>query len=81
MSVKLHHLKCNRFSAGENDWSPDKKKLYDFIVRSFLATCSKPAVGRQTIVNIDIAGEAFNARGQCSISCDRVCTLVDCGGL
>eukprot|EP00884_Botryococcus_braunii_P013362 jgi/Botrbrau1/22026/Bobra.0024s0040.1 len=52
-----------KFSAGEAGWSPDKKRLYDFIVRSFLAACSKPAIGFQTVVQIGIAGETFRASG------------------
>ena len=38
-------------------------RLYEFIVRSFLATCSKPAVGFETRVEADVAGELFDARG------------------
>ena len=38
-------------------------RLYEFIVRSFLATCSKPAVGFETRVEVDIAEELFDARG------------------
>jgi DNA topoisomerase-3 len=52
-----------KYSSGENDWSPEKKKLYEFIVRSFLATCSKPAVGKETKISIVIGDEAFQATG------------------
>lgn len=38
-------------------------RLYEFIVRSFLATCSKPAVGFETRVEADVAGELFDTRG------------------
>ena len=38
-------------------------RLYEFIVRSFLATCSKPAVGFETRVEADVAGEFFDTRG------------------
>lgn len=41
----------------------EKKALYDFIVRHFLASCSKDAVGQETNVTIDIAGEAFRTTG------------------
>lgn len=47
--------------AGENG---DKARLYEFIVRSFLATCSKPAVGFETRLEIDIAREGFSTTGQ-----------------
>ncbi|KAJ1298658.1 hypothetical protein BS78_01G470500 [Paspalum vaginatum] len=53
-----------KFSEGENNWSPDHKKLYELVVRHFLACCSQPAVGAETTVEIDIAGEQFNASGR-----------------
>lgn len=52
-----------KYSPGEADWSPDKRKLYEFVVRSFLATCSKAALGRETKIQIDIAAETFQASG------------------
>lgn len=44
-------------------------RLYEFIVRSFLATCSKPAVGFETRVEVDIAEELFDARGALPGTC------------
>lgn len=41
---------------------PDKR-LYEFIVRRFLACCSDNALGQSTVVEIDIAGEVFRATG------------------
>ncbi|XP_066952074.1 DNA topoisomerase 3-alpha [Macrobrachium rosenbergii] len=41
----------------------DEKKLYEFIVRHFLACVSKDAQGLETIVEIEIAGELFTANG------------------
>ncbi|KAL5017788.1 hypothetical protein ScPMuIL_003510 [Solemya velum] len=41
----------------------DERKLYEFIVRHFLATCSKDAQGMETTVEIDIAEERFTAQG------------------
>ncbi|XP_061196153.1 DNA topoisomerase 3-alpha-like [Saccostrea echinata] len=38
-------------------------RLYEFIVRHFLATCSKDAQGQETTVSIDIAEEKFSAQG------------------
>ncbi|KAK9812774.1 hypothetical protein WJX72_003468 [[Myrmecia] bisecta] len=52
-----------KYSPGEADWSPEKKKLYEFVVRTFLATCSKAAVGFETRVDIDVAGEGFSTTG------------------
>jgi DNA topoisomerase-3 len=41
----------------------DEKRLYEFIVRHFLACCSKDAQGVETVVEIDIAEERFTAKG------------------
>lgn len=41
----------------------DKLALYEFVVRHFLASCSKDAVGFETSVAIDIAGEGFRTTG------------------
>ncbi|XP_055836561.1 DNA topoisomerase 3-alpha isoform X2 [Episyrphus balteatus] len=40
-------------------------RVYELIVRHFLACVSKDATGSETVVNIDIAGEKFNATGLC----------------
>jgi DNA topoisomerase IA len=45
------------------NWSSDKKRLYEFVVRHFLACCSREAVGQETLVRIDIAGEEFRTTG------------------
>lgn len=42
----------------------EKRALYEFIVRHFLASCSKDAVGQETNVTIDIGGEAFRTTGK-----------------
>lgn len=42
---------------------PDEKRLYELIVRHFLAQCSQDAEGFETIVEIDIAGELFHCKG------------------
>jgi DNA topoisomerase-3 len=38
-------------------FSGKEKEVYDFVVRHFLACCSRDAQGLETIVDIDIAGE------------------------
>lgn len=38
-------------------------RLYEFIVRHFLACVSQDAVGQETVVDIDIAKEQFSASG------------------
>ncbi|EDO40018.1 predicted protein, partial [Nematostella vectensis] len=46
-----------------NNLQGNDKRLYEFIVRHFLACCSQDAQGRETSVEIDIAGEKFTATG------------------
>ncbi|XP_023395516.2 DNA topoisomerase 3-alpha isoform X1 [Loxodonta africana] len=41
----------------------DEQRLYEFIVRHFLACCSQNAQGQETTVEIDIAQERFLASG------------------
>ncbi|CED85438.1 prokaryotic type i dna topoisomerase [Phaffia rhodozyma] len=41
----------------------DEKRVYDFVVRRFLAACSKDAEGRTTTVGIEISSEGFHASG------------------
>nr|XP_014344773.1 PREDICTED: DNA topoisomerase 3-alpha isoform X2 [Latimeria chalumnae] len=41
----------------------NEQRLYEFIVRHFLACCSQDAQGQETIVEIDIAKERFVAHG------------------
>ncbi|XP_076680508.1 topoisomerase 3-alpha isoform X1 [Andrena cerasifolii] len=41
----------------------DEAKVYEFVVRHFLACLSKNAVGQETTVEIDIAGETFFTNG------------------
>ncbi|KAI4317075.1 hypothetical protein L6164_024985 [Bauhinia variegata] len=53
-----------KFSTGESRWSQDHRKLYELVVRHFLACVSQPAVGAETIVEIDIFGELFSASGR-----------------
>uniref|UniRef100_A0A669QA73 DNA topoisomerase n=1 Tax=Phasianus colchicus TaxID=9054 RepID=A0A669QA73_PHACC len=40
-----------------------EQRLYEFIVRHFLACCSQDAKGQETTVEIDIANERFIAQG------------------
>lgn len=50
-------------TAHVNNLAGDDKKVYDLVVRRFLACCSKNARGLETTVEIDIAGESFTAKG------------------
>ena len=46
-----------------SDLDGNEKRLYELIVRHFLACCSKDAQGIETVVEIDIAGEGFSVKG------------------
>ena len=52
-----------KFTAGEPGWDVKKKKVYEFVVRHFLACCSDRAVGSESVIRIDVAGEKFTTRG------------------
>lgn len=41
----------------------NEKKVYEFVVRRFLACCSEDAVGEATDIEIDYGGEIFHAHG------------------
>ncbi|XP_018576007.1 DNA topoisomerase 3-alpha, partial [Anoplophora glabripennis] len=41
----------------------NEQKIYEYIVRHFLACVQKDAKGFETTVNVDIAGEKFTAKG------------------
>ncbi|XP_051569913.1 DNA topoisomerase 3-alpha-like isoform X2 [Myxocyprinus asiaticus] len=46
-----------------NSLQGNEKRLYEFIVRHFLACCSKDAQGQEVIVEIEITEERFSASG------------------
>ena len=69
----IHPIKC---SAGEANWSAEKKRLYDFVTRTFLATCSKAAVGFETRVDVNVGGEAFHTTGEDCMPTPPVWTCV-----
>ncbi|CAH2980191.1 unnamed protein product [Chilo suppressalis] len=46
-----------------NSLTGNEQRLYEFIVRSFLACCSQDAKGQETTVVIEIASEKFSANG------------------
>lgn len=52
-----------RFSEGEGNWTNDHARIYELVVRHFLACVSQPAIGYGTTATIDIAGERFTATG------------------
>ncbi|KAE8578852.1 hypothetical protein XENTR_v10023799 [Xenopus tropicalis] len=46
-----------------NSLQGNEQRIYEFIVRHFLACCSQDAQGQETTVEIDIAAERFVAHG------------------
>jgi DNA topoisomerase-3 len=54
----IHPTKCGTDLAGSS------KKLFEFITRHFLATCSDDAKGHSVQVTIEISGEIFEASGK-----------------
>ncbi|KAJ1026722.1 hypothetical protein NDA16_002320 [Ustilago loliicola] len=50
-------------TAHANGLTGDDKRVYDYVTRRFLASCWSDAIGSQTTVVIDIAGEKFHASG------------------
>ncbi|XP_055594004.1 DNA topoisomerase 3-alpha [Uranotaenia lowii] len=48
-----------------NNLNGDERKVYELIVRHFLACVSRDAVGAETIVNAILAEEEFTASGLC----------------
>ncbi|RMZ99619.1 DNA topoisomerase 3-alpha, partial [Brachionus plicatilis] len=46
-----------------NNLKGKEKKIYDLIVRNFLACCSEDAKGSETAVSIDVSHEKFTASG------------------
>ena len=44
-------------------FSGNEARVYELIVRHFLACVSQDAQGKETVVNIDINGEKFVAQG------------------
>ena len=51
-------------TAHVNNLTGDDKKVYDLVVRRFLACCSDNAKGLETTVEIELAGESFTAKGE-----------------
>lgn len=59
-------------TAHANNLSADEKRVYDYVTRRFLASCSKDATGKQTNIEIELAEEFFGAGGE---SIDRTPSL------
>ncbi|WFD23433.1 DNA topoisomerase [Malassezia equina] len=46
-----------------NDLSADEKKVYEYVTRRFLASCATDALGEETKVEVELAGEHFHVSG------------------
>uniref|UniRef100_A0A1Y1LNG7 DNA topoisomerase n=1 Tax=Photinus pyralis TaxID=7054 RepID=A0A1Y1LNG7_PHOPY len=46
-----------------NNLNGNEQRIYEYIVRHFLACVSKDAMGHETVVHVDIADEKFLAKG------------------
>lgn len=57
----IHPVKLATKDA--HGFTVDEWRIYELIVRHFLACCSKDAVGFETTIKIDIAKESFEAKG------------------
>lgn len=59
----IHPTKCVNGDNPPADWCNDKRRLYEFVTRSFLAACSRPAEGAETRVEAAVGHERFWATG------------------
>lgn len=50
-------------TAHASNLSGDEAKVYEYVTRRFLGSCSKDATGKQTTVQIELADEMFAASG------------------
>ena len=44
--------------------NPDEQKIYELVVRHFLACCADDAKGNKTHVTVEMGGESFSATGE-----------------
>mmetsp|Transcript_8842 Transcript_8842/g.25485 ORF Transcript_8842/g.25485 Transcript_8842/m.25485 type:complete len:568 (+) Transcript_8842:189-1892(+) len=56
----IHPVKCAERNEMQNN---DEWRIYEFVVRHFLACCSEDARGAKTVVEIQLGGEGFHANG------------------
>ncbi|KAL1411723.1 DNA topoisomerase [Vanrija albida] len=50
-------------TAAANNLDADERRVYELVTRRFLASCSTNAIGKQTTIEIQIAGEFFSTSG------------------
>ncbi|OSS51014.1 hypothetical protein B5807_04405 [Epicoccum nigrum] len=49
--------------VASNSLNENERKVYEFVVRRFLASCSEDALGEATDIEIEYGGEIFHAHG------------------
>lgn len=54
-------------TAHAGNLAGDEKRVYEYITRRFLASCSKDALGWETTVDVVCGGEEFSATGWWSL--------------
>lgn len=59
----IHPTKPYNSGSDNSNNSGDKARVYEFIVRHFLASCSPDAIGQETKIGIMVAGERFQCTG------------------
>lgn len=64
----IHPTKLFKPSSGSNPGDAEKLKLYQLIVKHFLACLSPPAIDAQTTVTIVYGGEEFSTSGSTVVS-------------
>jgi DNA topoisomerase-3 len=52
-----------RFVSPTEFSDENEKRVYELVVRHFLACCAKDAVGSESVVRVRVAGEGFTAKG------------------
>ena len=57
------HLRCVCVAIDHHTLQGDEQRIYEYVVRHFLACCSQNAEGQETSVEIEVAGEGFSAQG------------------
>ena len=57
------HPPIHPMGDGSTLSDPRQKAVFELVTRHFLACCAKDGVGRQTLVDADVGGEKFEARG------------------
>lgn len=47
-----------------SNFSPEERKIYDLVIKRFLAILSKPFIYEETMIKIEVKGELFSTKGR-----------------